>query len=137
MSESLIWIFRTLFSISECLISFTKRKLKIRTSVDTSFLLIDINTSFSSSLIISFCLNKMNDESTLMILKMKLAIDARNFLKQPRSRLINSMNIIESIMMRSVCSKIDSTDDSIDDSIDEKTLDENDNTLLLSTWSFW
>jgi hypothetical protein len=75
----------------------------------------------------------MNDESTLMILKMKLAIDARNFLKQPRSRLINSMNIIESIMMRSVCSKIDSTDDSIDDSIDEKTLDENDNTLLLST----
>ncbi len=95
----------------ECLISFTKQKLKIRTSVDTFSLLTDINTSFSNRLAISFRLNEMNDESTLMILKTKLTIDAKNFLDRPRSRLIDAVNTIESI-----CSEVDSIDDSIDDS---------------------
>jgi hypothetical protein len=110
-----VWItslnFSNVFSVLECLISFTKQKLKIRTSVDTFSLLTDINTSFSNRLAISFRLNEMNDESTLMILKTKLTIDAKNFLDRPRSRLIDAVNTIESI-----CSEVDSIDDSIDDS---------------------
>jgi hypothetical protein len=99
-----VWItnlnFSNAFSISECLISFTKRKLKIRTSVDTFLLLIDMNISFFSKFAISFCLNAMNDDTTdsAIVLKMKLTINAKNFLNRLRSRLIDSMNIIESIM---------------------------------------
>ncbi len=119
----------------ECLISFTKRESKIRTSVDTFFLLTDINTSFSSSSAISFCLNAVNDDiidST--VLKTKLAVDAKNFLSRPRPRLIDSVSTIES-----VCSGIDSTDESDDDSADDEiddsiddSVDENDNSSLLS-----
>jgi hypothetical protein len=103
--------------VLECLISFTKRELKIRTSAGTFFLLIGINTPFSSSSVISFCLNEVNDESTLMI-KTKLVADAKNFLSRPRSRLIGAVGTIESIVMGLVCSGIDSINDSID-SIDE------------------
>ncbi len=131
-----VWIinlnFSNAFSVLECLISFTKRKLKIRTSADTFFLLIDINISFSSRSTISFCRDAMNDDTTdsAIVLKMKLAIDARNFLSRSRSRLIDSMNIIES-----VCSEFDSIDDSIDDSIND-SIDEDDNSSL--KWSsFW
>ncbi len=124
-----VWItnlnFSNAFSVSECLISFTKRKLKIRTSVDTFLLLIDMNTSFSSNSTISFCLNEVNDESTLMILKTKLAIDARNFLSRSRSRLIDSMSIIES-----VCSEFDSIDDSIDDSINDSIYEDDNSSLI-------
>jgi hypothetical protein len=68
----------------------------------------------------------MNDDTTdsAIVLKMKLAIDARNFLSRSRSRLIDSMNIIES-----VCSEFDSIDDSIDDSIND-SIDEDDNSSL-------
>ncbi len=82
----------------ECLISFTKRKLKIRTSVDTFLLLIDINISFSNKSTISFCRNEINDDATdSIVLKTKLAIDAKYFLNRSRSRLIDSMNTIKSI----------------------------------------
>ncbi len=114
--------------MSECLISFTKRKLKIRTSVDTFLLLIDIKTPFSSSSTISFCRDAVNDDTGLIasiVLKMKLAIDERNFLRRPRSRLTGSMSTIES-----VCSGIDSIDESIDDSIDD-SIDEDDNSSLI------
>jgi hypothetical protein len=78
----------------------------------------------------------MNDDITdSTILKTKLAIDAKNFLNRSRSRLIDSMSIIES-----VCSEIDSTDESVDDSADDEiddsiddSADENDNSSLLST----
>jgi hypothetical protein len=81
----------------------------------------------------------MNDDiidST--VLKIKLAIDAEYYLSRSRSRLIGSMNIIESAM-RSICSAIDSIDDSTDDSVDDliddsinDLDDENDNSSLLS-----
>jgi hypothetical protein len=51
--------------ISRCLISFTNRKLKMRTSDDTSFLLIDWKTSFSMRSLISFCLNDANWERAM------------------------------------------------------------------------
>ncbi len=89
--------FSNAFSVPECLISFTKRELKIRTSVDTFLLLTDMNISFSSSSTISFCRDAVNDDTKLIVsivLKMKLAIDAKNFLNRSRSRLIDSMNSI-------------------------------------------
>jgi hypothetical protein len=154
-----VWIinlnFSNVFSVSECLILFTKRELKIRTSADTFFLLIDINTSFSRSSTISFCRDAMNDDTTdSIVLKTKLATDVRYFLSRSRPRLADSMNIIESAM-RSIWSRLlcdslidsindwigdsidDSIDDLVDDSADEETLDENDNWSLLSAWSFW
>jgi hypothetical protein len=78
--------------------------------------LIDIKISFSSISAIFFCRDAMNDDTTdsAIVLKMKLAIDAKNFLSRSRSRLIDAMNIIESR-----CSEVDSIDDSIDDSVDE------------------
>ncbi len=101
---------------------------------DTSLLLIDKKTSFSSRSTISFCLNAMNDESTLMMLKMTLTTGGRNFLSRPRSRLTDSMSTIES-----VCSEVDSIGESIDDSIDDEisdsiddSVDESDNSSLLS-----
>ncbi len=91
--------FSNALSISECFISFTNRDLKIRTSADTSSLLTDSNTLFSSRSTISFCLNEINDkstndESTLMILKMTsaIAIDARYFLDRSRSRFADPVN---------------------------------------------
>ncbi len=133
--------FSNAFSVFEYLISFTKRELKIQTFVNTFLLLTDINTSFSNKSTISFCRDAMNDDTTdsAIVLKMKLTIDAKNFLSWSRSRLIDSMNIIKSIMI-SICSEInlidDSSDDLINDSIDD-SVDKNCNSSLLSTWSFW
>ncbi len=72
----------------------------------------------------------MNDDTRLIasiVLKMKLAIDEKSFLSRSRSRLIDSMSIIES-----VCSEVDSIDESIDDSIDDLTdaFDESSNSSL-------
>ncbi len=75
--------FSKTFSMFECFISFTNRKLKIRTSIDTSSLLIDSKTSFSSSSTISFARDAMNENWTLGILSIKLT-DAENFLDRPR-----------------------------------------------------
>jgi hypothetical protein len=126
--------FSNALSISECLISFTKRKLKIRTSVDTFFLLTGMNTPFSSRPAIFFCRDAVNDETTdsAVVLKMKLAVGAEYFLNRSRSRLIGSMNTIESAM-RSVCSAIDSIDDSTDDSVGDSisdSIDEDGNSSL-------
>ncbi len=84
-----------------------------------------------------FCRDAMNDDTTdSIVLKTKLAIDAKYFLDRPRPRLTDSVNTIES-MMRLVCAVVDSTDDfiedSIDDSVSERTFDEDDNSSLLST----
>jgi hypothetical protein len=101
-----VWIislnFWNAFSVLECLISFTKRELKIRTSADTFFLLTDINTAFPSKPAISFCLNAMNDDTTdsAVVLKMKLAVDAKNFLSRSRSRLIGSVKYYWVSMLR-------------------------------------
>jgi hypothetical protein len=75
--------------VSECLISFTKRELKIRTSESISALLIDKKTFFSSRSAIFCCLDAINDESALMIelrVKLRYAIEAKNFLSRSRSR---------------------------------------------------
>ncbi len=75
--------------MSGCLISFTKRELKIRTSEGTSALLTDKKTSFSSRSAISCCLDAVNDESALVIelrIKLRYAAGAGNFLNRPRSR---------------------------------------------------
>jgi hypothetical protein len=104
-----------------------------------------MNISFSNKSTISFFRDAMNDDTRLIasiVLKMKLAIDEKNFLSRPRSRLIDAMSIIESIVMKSACSEIDSiddlTDDLVDDSIDDLTddsiddsVDENDNSSLI------
>jgi hypothetical protein len=79
--------------MSECLISFTKRKLKIRTSEEISILLIDKKTSFSSNSAIFCCFDAMNDESRLMIelrVKLKYAIETKYFLDRSRSRVDDS-----------------------------------------------
>jgi hypothetical protein len=80
-----------------------------------------MNTPFFSRSTISFCLNAVNDDTidSAVVLKIKLAADAKNFLKRPRPRLIDAVGTIESIVMRSACSEIDFIDDSADDSIDE------------------
>ncbi len=98
--------FSKTFSMFECFISFTNRKLKIRTSIDTSSLLIDSKISFSSSSTIFFARNAMNEESILvMILSIKLmyAIDAENFLDRSRSRLISTVNTAETVVWSSWC----------------------------------
>jgi hypothetical protein len=85
--------FSNVLSVSECLISFTKRKLKIRTSEEISILFIDKKISFSSNSAIFCCLDAMNDESTLMIelrVKLRYAIEARYFLDRSRSRFDDS-----------------------------------------------
>jgi hypothetical protein len=97
--------------MSRCLISFTNRKLNMRTSSDTSSILIDWKTSFSMRSLISFCLNAANWESAICTIesslnatanseieakarstvvlntKLKYAIDARCFRSRSRSRL--------------------------------------------------
>ncbi len=86
--------------MSECFISFTNRELKIRTFVDTSFLLIDTNTSFSSSSTISFARDAMNEKLIVEILSIKLmyAIDAESFLDRSRFRLIDAMSTAETVI---------------------------------------
>ncbi len=67
----------------------------------------------------------MNDDTTdSTILKIKLVIDAKYFLSRSRSRLIDSMNTIESI-----CLEINSIDDSIDDLINDSINDSIDNSI--------
>ncbi len=77
------------------------------------FLLTDMNTFFSSSSTIFFCRDAVNDddESMLMILKMILTIDAKYFLDRPRSRLIDSMSVIESARFELVRSRLACSDD--------------------------
>jgi hypothetical protein len=74
----------------------------MRTSAGTFSLLTGMNTPFSSSSAISFCLNEVNDESMLMILKMTLAIDAKYFLNRPRPRLIDSVSDVDSSVMSTI-----------------------------------
>ncbi len=85
--------------MSECFISSTNRELKIRISVDTSILLIDTNTSFFSSSAISFARDAMNEKSIVEVLSIKLmyAIDAENFLGQPRPRLTDAVSTAETV----------------------------------------
>ncbi len=64
--------------ISRCLISFKNRKLNMQTFVNTSFLLTDWKTSFSMSLLISFCLIATNWESTICTIKWSLKTTASN-----------------------------------------------------------
>jgi hypothetical protein len=74
----------------------------------------------------------MNDDTELIaaiVLKMKLATGAEYFLSRPRPRLTGAVNTIGSIVMRSVCSEIDSIDDSTDDSIDDSSDDEVDDSI--------
>jgi hypothetical protein len=103
--------FSNALSISRCLISFTNRELNMRTSNDTSSVLIDWKTSFSMRSLISFCLNAVNWESAICTIesnlnatanneieakarstivlntKLKYAIDAKCFRDRSRSRL--------------------------------------------------
>ncbi len=130
--------------MSECLISFTKRELKIRTSVDTFLLLTDKKTLFWRKSTISFCLNAMNDELIndelmLMILKTTLTIDAKYFLDRSRSRFIDSlsddvdssvMSIIES-MMRFELVWSDDWDSRLDDMSNWSTSNDD------KFWSWW
>ncbi len=75
-------------------------------------------------------------------MKLRYAVEVEYFLDRSRSRLTDAVSIIESIVKLLWDSTIDLTDDSFDDSIDdsisERTLDESDNSSLLSAWSsFW
>jgi hypothetical protein len=105
--------FSNALSMSKCLISFTNRELKMRTSSDTSFLFTDWKTFFSMKSLIFFCLNAANWEramctiesslnattnseieirskarSTIVLnTKLKYAIDAKYFRNRSRSRL--------------------------------------------------
>jgi hypothetical protein len=129
-----VWItslsFLNAFSVSEFLTSSTNRELKIRIFADTSLLLIDKKTSFSNRSTISFCLNAMNDELMLMILKMTLTIDAKYFLNRPRSRFIDSMSTIESMMrFELVCS--DDEDSRLDDMFNWSASNDD------KFWSWW
>jgi hypothetical protein len=105
--------FSNALSMPRCLISFTNRELKMRTSNDTSFLFIDWKTFFSMRSLIFFCLNAANwkkamctiesnlnattnseievksrTKSTIVLnTKLKYAIDAKYFRDRSRSRL--------------------------------------------------
>jgi hypothetical protein len=92
--------FSNVLSVFEYLIWFTKRELKMWKSEKISALLVDKKTSFSSNSAIFHCLDAVNDESALMIalrVKLRYAIEVKYFLDRSRSRLIDSMRIIESI----------------------------------------
>jgi hypothetical protein len=69
--------FSKTLSVSKCLISFTNRKLNMRTSNDTSSLLIDRKTSFSMRSFISFCLNAANWERAMCTIESNLKTTAR------------------------------------------------------------
>jgi hypothetical protein len=64
-------------SISRCLISFTNRKLNMRTSNDTSSLFIDRKTSFSMRSFISFCLNAANWKRAMCMIESNLKTTAK------------------------------------------------------------
>jgi hypothetical protein len=61
--------FSNVLSISKYLISFTNRKLNMRTFDDTSFLLTDRKTFYSMRSFISFCLNAANWERAMCTIK--------------------------------------------------------------------
>jgi hypothetical protein len=112
--------FSNALSISRCLISFTNRKLNMRTSNDTSFLSIDWKTFFLMRSLIFFCLNSANWEKAMCMIesslnatasseieakakstvvlntKLKYAVDARYFRDRSRSRLNESDEISDS-----------------------------------------
>jgi hypothetical protein len=69
--------FSNVLSISKCLISFTNRKLNMRTFVDTSLLLIDWKTSFSISSLISFYLNATNWKNAMCTIESSLKTTTR------------------------------------------------------------
>jgi hypothetical protein len=138
--------FSNALSVLECLISFTKRELKIRTLRKTSVLLTDKKISFSSNSTISCCLDAMNDESTLVIelrVKLRYAIETEYFLDRSRSRLIDDnaksswwmrMRTIESIARWSFSNSMN--EDIFDDSINESMLIDDEFSSL--AWSsFW
>jgi hypothetical protein len=137
------WITNLNFSnalfVSECLISFTKRELKIRTSERISILLTSKKTFFSSRSAIFCCLDAMNDEdeSSMIELRIKLryAIEAKYFLDCSRSRLIDSVRIIESIAKWSFSNSMN--EDIFDDSINEDMLVDDDEFSSLAWSSFW
>jgi hypothetical protein len=105
--------FSNALSMLKCLISSTNRKLKMRTSNDTSFLFIDWKTFFSMRSLIFFCLNAANWEKAMCTIesnlnattsseiemrsktrstiilntKLKYAINAKYFRNRSRSRL--------------------------------------------------
>jgi hypothetical protein len=69
--------FSNVLSISKCLISFTNRLLNMQTFMNTSFLLIDWNTLFSTRSFIFFCLKSANWEWTIWSIKSNLKTKAR------------------------------------------------------------
>jgi hypothetical protein len=69
--------FLNALSISRYLILFTNRKLNMRTSDVTSFLLIDRKTLFSMRSLIYFCLNAANWERAMCTIEWNLEITAK------------------------------------------------------------
>ncbi len=71
----------------------------MRTSINTSSLLTDSKTFFFSSSAISFARDAMNEKSIVEVLSIKLmyAIDAENFLGQPRPRLTDAVSTAETV----------------------------------------
>jgi hypothetical protein len=74
----------------------------MRTSVDTSSLLIGSKISFLSSSAISFARNAVNEGSGLVVvlilsIKLMYAVDAGNFLGRPRPRLTGAVGTAEEV----------------------------------------
>jgi hypothetical protein len=69
--------FSNALSISKCLISSTNRKLNMRTSDDTSFLLINRKTIFSMRSLIFFCRNATNWKRTMCTIESNLVMTTR------------------------------------------------------------
>jgi hypothetical protein len=69
--------FSKILSISKCLISFTNRKLNMRTSDNTSSLFTDRKTSFTMRSFISFCLNAANWERAMCMIESNLETTAK------------------------------------------------------------
>jgi hypothetical protein len=69
--------FSNALSILRCLISSTNRKLNMRTSDDTSFLLIDRKTFFSMRSLISFCRDATNWKRAMCTIESNLMMTAR------------------------------------------------------------
>jgi hypothetical protein len=117
--------FSNVLSLPECLISFTKRKLKVRTSEEISALLTDKKIIFSSRSTIFCCLDAMKKKSTLVVelrVKLRYAIEIEYFLDRSRPCLIDSMR---TIIVRSFW-----------DSMNKDIFDDDDE-FLSSTWLSW
>jgi hypothetical protein len=128
--------FSNALSVFECLISFTKRKLKIRTSESISALLIDKKISFSSKSTIFCCLDAMSDESAVIELRIKLryAIEAKYFLDRSRSRFDDDAKSSWWMKMRTSWSIAKW---SFSNSMNKKIFNDDDDEFSSSTWSFW